>query len=193
MSKRILFGLAAVAFLAATTGATPASARGTEAEPLDIVHTELTTVGPYQVRTSFTRWPLRSERSLDFLFETEQGITGLKATLKPVAPDGEVLRPQQQSTADGTELARHPRALDQWGFDIVALNQPGIWRFEFTLDGPDGPGTGVLEVPVGSRPGPPGALAWAVGLLPLAAVVPLGGYLWWRTRPGRRRDTWQWT
>ncbi|GAA0599270.1 hypothetical protein HPO96_21770 [Kribbella sandramycini] len=154
--------------------------------PVDVVHSEVTQVGPYQLRTSFSEWPLRSERSLDFLFDPELGIKAVTGKVKPIAPSGKVLQPQTQSTRDGTGFARHPRALDSWGFDIVALTEPGTWRFEYTLDGPRGAGRGVLEILVGSRPGPPSELAWSVGLLPLAALVPMGSYLWWRTR--RRRD-----
>ena len=161
-------------------------------KPVAVVHSEVVKVGPYTLRASFSEWPLRADRSLDFLFEPANGIASMKGKVRPLSPAGKVFEPQVQSTPEGTDLARHPRNLSSWGFDIVALTSPGTWRFEFTLDGPDGRGTGVLEIPVGERPGPPSALAWSVGLLPLAAVVPIGGYLWWRTRPGRRRETWTW-
>lgn len=154
--------------------------------PVDVVHSEVTQVGPYQVRTSFSEWPLRADRSLDFLFDPDVEIKELKGRIKPVSPTGEVFLPQSQSTREGTVFARHPRALDNWGFDIIALPATGTWRFEFELDGPRGPGRGVLEIPVGSRPGPPLALAWGIGLLPLAALIPMGISLWWRTR--RRGD-----
>lgn len=150
--------------------------------PVDVVHTEITQVGPYQLRTSFSEWPLRADRSLDFLFQPDLGIQEVTGRVKPVSPTGAVLQPQAQSTAEGTKFARHPRALDHWGFDIVALPAAGTWRFEFELDGPRGPGRGVLEIPVGPRPGPPAALAWSIGLIPLAALIPMGSYLWWKTR-----------
>ncbi|TWD83963.1 hypothetical protein FB561_5134 [Kribbella amoyensis] len=188
-TRTILAAAAAFVALGSFT-AVPAAAAPA---PVPVVHSEITKVGPYEVRTSFSEWPLRADRSLDFLFAPANGIQGMKGRIRPVSPAGKVFRPQSQSKADGTDLARHPRALDDWGFDVVALPTPGTWRFEFTLDGPDGRGTGVLELLVGSRPGPPAALAWSLGLLPLAAVVPIGGYLWFRTRQARRRDVWTWS
>ncbi|MFC0625820.1 hypothetical protein [Kribbella deserti] len=186
--RRLIKLAAAVAALGMLT--TPTAYAATE--PVDVVHTEITQVGPYKLKTSFSQWPLRAEKSLDFLFEPEGGIQGLKAEVRPISPKGSVLLAQAQSTPDGTKLARHPRALDKWGFDIVALTSPGTWRFEYEIDGPKGRGTGVLEIPVGNRPGPPAALAWSLGLLPLAAVIPLGSLLWLRTRTGRRREAWTW-
>ncbi|MDQ3154371.1 MAG: hypothetical protein M3R63_22510 [Actinomycetota bacterium] len=101
---------------------------------------------------------------------------GLSSTLRMTVPSGAEFRPDIQSDGpQGRALVRHPRARDSWGLDIVALPEEGRWRFEFAVTGPRWPGTGMLLVPVGPRPGPPAALGWAVGLLPLVAVLPIGG------------------
>lgn len=175
----------------------PAAPAAQAQPPVGVVHTETTTVGPYLMRVSFSEWPLSAQRSLDFLFTPAGGIDDLHGTLRLMGPSGTEFRPNIQSDGpQGRALVRHPRARDSWGLDIVALPEEGMWRFEFAVAGPRGPGTGMLPVPVGPRPGPPAALGWAVGLLPLVAVLPLGGVLWAR---GRRNDTrtdpamWTWS
>ncbi|HEX2300013.1 MAG TPA: hypothetical protein VHH34_16130 [Pseudonocardiaceae bacterium] len=164
--------------------------------PVTVVHTETADVGPYQMRVSFSEWPLRAQRSLDFLFVPEGGIAGLRGTLRMVGPSGTEFRPQLQSAGpEGRTLVRHPRARQAWGLDIVALPEEGVWRFEFALDGPRGPGTGTVTLPVGPRPGPPAAASWAVGLLPVAAAGVAATALWARgrrngARPGPAAWTW---
>ncbi|MGH3916108.1 MAG: hypothetical protein ACRDTC_22275, partial [Pseudonocardiaceae bacterium] len=118
--------------------------------PVTVVHTETTDVGPYQMRVSFSEWPLSAERSLDFLFTPAGGIADLNGTLQMTGPSGAEFQPNVQSAGpQGRALVRHPRARDSWGLDIVALPEEGTWRFEFVLAGPRGPGTGTLLVPVG--------------------------------------------
>jgi hypothetical protein len=151
--------------------------------PVEIVHTENVQVGPYEVRASFSEWPLRAERSLDFTFLPDGDITGHQGTLRLIGPTkpGRVER-----------LARHPRSRSEWGLDIRALPEEGPWKLEFTVDGPKGPGNGVLAVPVGPRPGPPAALSWTIGLGPLIIAGIAGLITWIRGRSRRRADTWTW-
>ncbi|MGH3939165.1 MAG: hypothetical protein ACRDTG_11130 [Pseudonocardiaceae bacterium] len=161
--------------------------------PVEVVHTETTAVGPYELRVSFSEWPLSAQRSLDFLFTPAGGIAGLNGTLLMRGPSGAEFRPDLQTVAQGRALVRHPRARDFWGLDIVALPEEGTWRFEFALAGPEGPGTGTLLVPVGPRPGPPAALSWTVGMAPLIAAASIGGFWWMRSRrTGSRNDPARW-
>lgn len=163
--------------------------------PVTVVHTETTDVGPYEMRVSFSEWPLSAERSLDFLFTPAGGIGELDGTLQLTRPSGEEFRPDLQSAGpQGRALVRHPRARDSWGLDIVALPQEGTWRFEFALTGPRGPGRGTLVVPVGPRPGPPAALSWTVGMAPVVAALAIAGFLWVRgRRAGTGNDPALWT
>lgn len=155
-------------------GAAPAAA----ADPLDyVVHTERVQVGPYPVTVGFTVWPLRAMQSLDFTFEPEGGIAGKSGTIATIAPDG---------GTDVDRLARHPRNRDVWGLDVQSLNSPGTWTLRFTIDGPEGEGTGDLAVDVLKQPGPPLPLSWAIGLIPLTLTLVLFVVVWART--GRRSD-----
>ncbi|MCV7290464.1 hypothetical protein H7J87_34575 [Mycolicibacterium wolinskyi] len=155
-------------------GAAPAAA----ADPLDyVVHTEHVQVGPYPVTVGFTVWPLRAMQSLDFTFEPEGGIAGKSGTIATIAPDG---------GTDVDRLARHPRNRDVWGLDVQSLNSSGTWTLRFTIDGPQGEGTGDLTVDVLKQPGPPLPLSWAIGLIPLTLTLVFFGVVWART--GRRSD-----
>jgi hypothetical protein len=151
--------------------------------PVEVVHSEQVQVGPYAVRASFSEWPVRAERSLDFTFLPDGDITGHQGTLKLVGPD---------HPGAAERLARHPRARDQWGLDIRALPAEGVWNLEFTLDGPKGEGRGVLAVPVGPRPGPPSWLSWGVGLGPVIVGGIVLLIVWVRGRRSRR-DAWTWS
>ncbi len=191
MTRRIA-AIVVGTFLAWLAIAAPAQA----APPVEVVHSESTRVGPYTMRASFSEWPLRAERSLDLLFEPVGGIAESKAYLRMTSPSGKSVYGSQIAAVGGGErgqLARHPRARDVWGLDVVALPEEGTWRFEFTLKGPRGTGKGTLEVPVGARPGPPAPLAWTIGMLPLVGLVPIGGYAWIRTRALRRREAGSWS
>lgn len=162
-------GLCAVAAL--SIGMAPAAA----ADPLDyIVHTEHVQVGPYPVTVGFTVWPLRAMQSLDFTFHPEGGIADMAGTLTAIAPDG-------QGEAD--RLSRHPRNRDVWGLDVESLNSPGTWTLRFAIDGPQGEGTGDLAIEVLDQPGPPLALSWLVGLIPLALTLAFSTVVWMRTSP----------
>ncbi|HEY4460809.1 MAG TPA: hypothetical protein VGN81_41295 [Pseudonocardiaceae bacterium] len=152
-------------------GAAPASAYA----PVDIVHTEQVQAGPYTVTVGFSTWPIRAMRSLDFTFMPSGGIAGKSGTL---SINGKRARP----------LVRHPRKLDTWGLDVTAIDTPGTYSFGFVINGPQGQGSGTLNgVQVLDQPGPPLPLSWAVGTLPLGALLVFLVVAWRRVRPGKQR------
>jgi hypothetical protein len=153
-------------------GVAPAAA----ADPLDyVVHTEHVQVGPYPVTVGFTVWPLRAMQSLDFTFEPDGGIAGMSGTITTIAPD---------DREESDRLSRHPRNRNVWGLDVESLDSSGTWTMRFTIDGPQGEGTGDLAVDVLKQPGPPLALSWLVGLTPLGLTLVFLAVVWIRT--GRR-------
>jgi hypothetical protein len=192
--RRVLSALAAAAVLGLVP-ASPASARSAAA-PLVIVHSETVPLGTSSLTASFTDWPIRANRSLDFTFRPAAGIDGRTGRLRAVAPSG---RPVVLGIAGilgggvDMKLPRHPRARDVWGLDVVALPEEGTWRFEFTVVGPEGTSTAILLLLVGSRPGPPAPLSWVVGMAPWLLPVPLLAYWWVRSRPLRRRYAHTWS
>ncbi|WP_216901990.1 hypothetical protein [Nocardia alni] len=148
-------------------------------QPVNIVHTEKVQVGPYDLTVGFTTWPIRAMQSLDFTFLPADGIAGKSGTLKINGPDRRATRRVQP-------LVRHPRMRDSWGLDVKSLNAPGTYSFTFTIDGPQGHGQGTLVgVQVLNQPGPPLALSWTLGLLPLAGLLIFVVIVWRRLRPGR--------
>ncbi|MDR7276407.1 hypothetical protein [Catenuloplanes atrovinosus] len=181
---------AAVALLSA---ATPAAAAVPKPER---VHSETMTLGGTTMTASFSDWPLRATRSLDFTFEPAGGIEGRRGTLRAVSPGGAVTALGMASRLAGEKemtLVRHPRDYGVWGLDAVALPEEGMWRFEFTLHGPEGASTGTLALPVGPRPGPPILLSWTAGLLPWIIAGFWLTYRWIRSRPARRRIASAWS
>lgn len=176
-------------------GAGPAWA---ESGPIEIVHSERIELGDSTMTVSFSRWPLRADRSLDFTFEPAGGIQGRTAKLRAVGPSG---RPAGTLGQIGAEaggggwfpLPRHPRDRSVWGLDIVSLPEEGRWRLEFMVRGPEGTSRGSLPLEVGPQPGPPYALSWTIAMLPWILLVPLLVYGWVRTRPLRLRDTRAWS
>src|ERR1043165_188040 len=152
--------------------------------PVEVVHSESVQVGPYDMRASFSEWPVRAGRSLDFTFVPDGDITGHQGTVRLVGPG---------TTGQRERLARHPRARTEWGLDIRALPEEGVWNLEFTVDGPKGPGAGVLAVPVGPRPGPAASLSWTIGLGPVIVGAVVGLVVWIRGRGRRRADAWTWS
>lgn len=144
-------------------------------QPVNVVHTEHVQAGPYSLTVGFSTWPLRAMQSLDFTFVPDGGIAGKSGTLTMVAPGGGKFRQQP--------LARHPRRLDVWGLDVRSLNAPGDWTFRFTVDGPQGTGTGELaNLNVQDQPGPPLALSWSISVLPLIGLAVFLVVAWRRTR-----------
>ena len=170
--RRIAFVLAAV--LPSLGLATPAMAY----PPVDVVHTEQVQAGPYPITVGFSTWPIRAMRSLDFTFAPAGGITGMSGIMAIFPPGGKgMIR----------KLARHPRKRDVWGLDTESLDTAGVYALRFSVDGPQGRAEGTLSgVEVLSQPGPPLALSWTVGSLPLVALVALIVVAWRRIRPGRR-------
>lgn len=151
------------------------------ADPLDyVVHTERVQAGSYPVTVGFTVWPLRAMQSLDFTFEPDGGIAGKSGTITAIAPDGR---------EDVERLSRHPRNRDVWGLDVESLDSSGTWTLRFTIDGPQGEGTGDLAVHVLDQPGPPLALSWLVGLIPLGLTVVFSAVVWIRSGPRKNVDT----
>jgi hypothetical protein len=168
---------AAVALTAALTVATavPAAAYA----PVNVVHTERVQAGPYGVTVGFSTWPIRAMQSLDFTFMPDGGISGKSGTLIQSGPG---IDPDDRSTP----LVRHPRKPDAWGLDVRAYDDPGTYAFEFIIDGPQGQGRGTLnDLIVLDQPGPPLALSWTVGSLPLIALIAFLTVAWRRTQPAR--------
>ncbi|MCM6775996.1 hypothetical protein NDR87_20125 [Nocardia sp. CDC159] len=147
--------------------------------PVDIVHTERVQAGPYGVTVGFSTWPIRAMQSLDFTFMPDDGIAGKSGTLTVRGPgvrNGERTRP----------LVRHPRKRESWGLDVKAYDDPGSYSFRFVIDGPQGRGEGTLaNVRILDQPGPPLALSWTIGSLPLVGLLIFLGVVWRRVRPGR--------
>jgi hypothetical protein len=176
--RRLALLLLALATLSLAT-AGPALAYA----PVNIVHTEHVTAGPYDVTVGFSAWPIRAMQSLDFTFAPDGGIAGKSGQL---IMDG----PGVKADAHITPLARHPRQLDTWGLDVKSLNAPGSYTFGFVIDGPMGHGEGTLPgITVLDQPGPPLALSWAIGSLPFVGLVAFLAVAWRRTRPGRHTLT----
>lgn len=142
--------------------------------PVNVVHTEQVTVGPYPLTVGFSTWPLRAMQSLDFTFIPAGGIADKSGTLTIVSPDG------KQGHAE--RLARHPRKREVWGLDVRALQEEGRHQFIFDITGPQGPGQGILDLEVLPQPGPPLALSWIVSLIPVFALAAVLIVAWRRTR-----------
>jgi hypothetical protein len=75
-----------------------------------------------------------------------------------------------------------------WGLDVESLGSSGTWTLRFTINGPQGEGTGDLAVDVLRQPGPPLALSWFVGLIPLALTLAFFAVVWIRTGPRTNAD-----
>jgi hypothetical protein len=173
---------AAVAAVATLALAAPALAY----PPVDIVHTEQVTAGPYHVTVGFSTWPIRAMRSLDFTFLPDGGIAGKSGTLS-ITRAGGPANSGGERTAPVQPLDRHPRKRDSWGLDVKALDNPGTYTFTFAVDGPQGHGVGALTgIPVLDQPGPPLALSWTVGTLPAIALIAFIVIAWRRVRPGKQ-------
>jgi hypothetical protein len=180
LSQRIAALLGAVT--AIVLSATPAFA----VDPIPVVHSETAVIGPYKMQVSFSDWPLSAGKSLDFTFLPADGIADHSGKLLMVNPAGEA------TNTPGDDLARYPRQRDRWGLDTFLLEDEGTWKFQFTMDGPQGPGSGEVAIPVGPRPGPPIEVAWVLGLLPLILMVPVSVLLLIRGHRNPRPGRWSW-
>ncbi len=154
------------------------------AQALEIVHSERIPLGGGTLDVSFTDWPVKAGRSLDFTFEPRGGIEGRTGTVRAIAPSGEPKALGIVGLAGETDmkLPRHPQARHVWGLDVVALPEEGQWRFEFTVRGPDGVTTGTLPIAVAPAPGPPAAVSWVVGMAPWAVALLVLARRWLRVR-----------
>jgi hypothetical protein len=147
--------------------------------PVEVVHTEQVQAGPYHLTIGFSTWPLRAMQSLDFTFVPDGGLTGKSGTLGMTGPG---MKQGMRSA-----LSRHPRKRDVWGLDIQSLPTAGQWSFTFTINGPQGQGTGTLgNVTVLEQPGPPLALSWTLCSLPVLGLIAFLVVAWRRHRPSRR-------
>lgn len=174
-ARRALAALVAVGVSLAV--ATPALAY----PPVDIVHTEQVTAGPYHLTVGFSTWPIRAMRSLDFTFMPDGGIAGKSGHLTISGPG------DRADEGRYSRLVRHPRQRDAWGLDVHAINHSGTYAFGFAIDGPQGHGEGTLNgIAVLNQPGPPLAISWTVGSLPGVALIVLIAVAWRRTRPARQ-------
>ncbi len=155
--------------LGLTAPAQAATAPGQSYAPVVIVHHERLDVGPYELTVGFSEWPVRAQQSLDFTFEPGGGVERLSGTLVAVSPTGVEDDLRRPPGVHG--MPRHPRQPDVWGLDVFALEEPGDWAFTFALDGPQGPASARMTLPVLEQPGPPFALSWLVSTLPLIVIV----------------------
>lgn len=180
MGARVAALLVVLLALAGCGAAGPAA----PASPgLSVVHRELVQAGPYPVTVGFTEWPMRAERSLDVVFLPEPGVDRVSGTLTRVSPSGQVAT---------LPLLRHPKMRSAYGLDIVAFREQGTWLLRFDLQGPQGPGSGVLAVDVGERPGVPVLVGWLPTLGILGVMVAAVALAWYRHRPGRRPQARSW-
>lgn len=158
-------------------------AHGAEGVVTEQHHEELQ-VGPYRLHIGFSEWPLRADRSLDFIFYPADGIVGKTGTLTLIGPDG---------FAESEPLGRFPRARSVWGLDVRSLPLEGVWQVKFVIDGPLGRGEGMLPyLRVGPRPGPPIALSWLIGFLPILTLLALIILAWRRVKPMRLAESYTW-
>jgi hypothetical protein len=178
MRLPFVLGVAALVAL----GSAPAASA--QVEPITIVHSERVALGSGALTASFTDWPVRAGRSLDFTFEPDGGIEGRSGTVRAISPSGEpkALGIVGLRGDPDMQLQRHPQARHAWGLDVAALPEEGLWRFEFTVRGPDGTTTAELPVAAGPAPGPPMAVSWAVGMAPWAVAALLLARRWLRAR-----------
>lgn len=165
---------AALAFAASGLAlglATPASAY----EPVHTVHTERVQAGPYELTVGFSKWPIRAQQSLDFTFVPAGGLDGKSGTVSMLGPV-----PVRRASEN---MARHPRKREVWGLDIRSVPAPGDWTLKFTVNGPSGQGTGQTRpLAVLDQPGPPFALSWALGTIPLWGMIATLVLTWHRNK-----------
>jgi hypothetical protein len=171
----------AVAVACALLLLAPGAVRAHASDP----HHETIQAGPYRVVVGFSEWPILAERSIDITFEPDGGIAGKTAEIRITDPAGELF--------EVGPLARHPRQRELWGLDLIALEPPGNWTIELTIDGPLGSGAGTLNgIEVGERPGPPPTPLWLLASMPLLFLIWLGARGWRAVRPGRTAAAHSW-
>lgn len=159
--------------------------------PITLAHTENVQAGPYNVTVGFSRWPVQADRSFDLTFSVEGGIQDKEGTVTLLAP---TLRDTDDFFNYPFPLSRFARDRNVWGFDVIAFPEQGQWQYQFVIDGPQGQGTGSLDVVFLERP-PflPSIVNWSLGFIPFIALIVLIIVSWLRVRPGKRADTWTWS
>ncbi len=161
------------------------------AQKITLAHTEQVNVGPYNVTIGFSRWPVQAERSFDLIFDVEGGIQDKEGTVTLMAP---TLKDTDDYFNYPFPLSRFARDRTVWGFDVIAFPEQGQWQYQFVIDGPQGQGTGSLDVVFLERPAfLPGLVNWSLGFIPFIALIVLITVSWLRVRPGKRADTWTWS
>ena len=168
----------------------------TFAQPPKIVHTENVKVGPYSVTIGFSRWHVQEDNTLDFTFSPEGGIADKTGTITMLVPTTSKINAdaaEKEYWEEPLPLTRYARDRDIWGIDVTSLPDEGQWKFKFEIDGPQGKGTGSLDVVLLARPAflPP-LVNWAIGLLPLIGLIALISVAWRRAKTGKRSETWSW-
>ncbi len=163
---------------------------GSTQNPITLEHTEKVQVGPYIVTVGFSRWPVQADRSFDLTFDVEGGIEGKQGTVTLVAP---TLRDHDDYFNYPFPLSRFARDRTVWGFDVISFPEQGQWKYQFSINGPQGRGTGSLDVVFLERP-PflPSLVNWSLGFIPFIALIILMIISWLRVRPGKRAETWTW-
>ena len=166
-----------VAMLCAAVALSIGMAPAADADPLDyVVHTERVQVGPLPGDGRIHRVAPSGDAVAGF------HIRAGRRNRRQVRHHHRRSPPTAGTDAD--RLSRHPRNRDVWGLDVQSLDSSGTWTLRFEIDGPQGEGTGDLTVDVLKQPGPPLALSWLVGLIPLTLTLVFLAVVWIRT--GRR-------
>lgn len=178
-TRRISYRIVVVVLAVLAVSVGGAATAGANVTMPSTVHTERVQVGPYNVTAGFTVWPVRAMQSLEFTFLPDGGIAGRSGTVSEIAPDG---------SGDERPLARHPREQLVWGLDVHSVPTAGTWTYRFTIDGPEGQGTGELKVDVLDQPGPPIGPMWAIGLVPVTLGVVFLVFVWVRTGSAREDE-----
>jgi hypothetical protein len=158
-------------------------------------YTEQVKVGPYNVTVGFSRWPVQADRSFDLIFDVDGGVADKEGTVTLLAPTSREVdaRDHDDFFNYPFPLSRFARDRTVWGFDVIAFPEEGQWTYEFVIDGPQGQGTGSLDVVFLERPAfLPSIVNWSLGFIPLIALIILMIVSWLRVKPSKRAETWTW-
>ncbi len=160
------------------------------ADPVEIVHEEQVSAGPYDLTVGFSRWPLAEGVSFDLIIDPSGGIADKSGTLSMITPSGQALDYAE------APLSRHPRERESWGLDVVSFQDTGSggrWSLELAIDGEKGPGEARVVLPMEQLPGPSQNLSWVIAMVPTLLIWTTLVIAWVRVRPGRRPDAWSLT
>ena len=130
-------------------------------------------VGPYVMAVEHSEFPMRAEKSVEWVFHPEGGMEGMSGRWRLVQANG--------MHKFGDELRTYPSVRDGWGLLGRGVHAPGEWYWEIELDGPLGRHMGRSDTFwVLDPPALPLWLGWAIGLFPLYGVI------WFSLRERRR-------